>query len=385
MSAKRYGVWLVGGRGAVATCAVLGAALLRKRCIEPWGMVSAHPFLSHLGLLDLDALVFAGHEIREGSAFSSAQSLLEHRVLREDHLREGRESLEIYDRQLRRGIVGETGGEAAIAALQNDWQEFLVREKLDGLVVVNLASTEAYRDLPESWASLEGFRKDLRAAKPIPTSVLYAYAVLDAGHPYINFTPSPGASPGALQQLALEKCVPHAGRDGKTGETLLKTALAPMFRARHFEVMSWQGYNMLGNGDGKTLADPAHRESKLRSKDEGLRRILDNPDLHSKVSIDYVPSLDDWKTAWDFVHFRGFLDVPMTFQFTWSGSDSALAAPLVLDLVRLAEFAKRKGEAGVMTHTASFFKAPLGCAEQDFHKQFAMLESYAARHANTRA
>jgi myo-inositol-1-phosphate synthase len=99
--------------------------------------------------------------------------------------------------------------------------------------------------------------------------------------------------------------------------------------------------------------------------------------MHTRVTIDYVPSLGDWKTAWDFIHFRGFFGTRMTLQFTWSGSDSALAAPLVLDLTRLAELALRRGESGAMKHTAAFFKSPIGCQENDFHRQNSWLEEYA--------
>lgn len=383
--AGKTGVWLLGARGSIATCVLLGAALLRKRRIDATGMVTAHPRFSPLGFVEAETLCFAGHEIRSGSALETASSMLAHRVLTEEQIREAREDLELFESRLRKGIDGRAEKPLeAIEKIQADLREFREREKLDCIVVVNVASTEAYREMPSSWNALESFQSPLRAGSEIPASVLYAYAAIDAGFPYVNFTPSWGATPGALQQLAVLRGVPHAGRDGKTGETLLKTALAPMFRDRNLRVLSWEGYNMLGNGDGKTLADPAHRESKLKSKDEGLRRILGDEQTHTKVTIDYVPSLDDWKTAWDYIHFRGFLGVGMSLQFTWQGSDSALAAPLVLDLVRLAEFAARHGESGAMTHTASFFKSPLGCEEQDFHRQFAMLEAYLARHATAK-
>jgi myo-inositol-1-phosphate synthase len=178
--------------------------------------------------------------------------------------------------------------------------------------------------------------------------------------------------------------VPHCGNDGKTGETLVKTVLAPMFRARALKVLTWQGYNMLGNRDGEVLKEPAHRESKLRNKDEALRSILADPAVHTSVGIDFVPSLEDWKTAWDFIQFEGFLGARMSLQFTWTGSDSALAAPLVLDLVRLADLAAERGEGGVMEHTACFFKAPLGGGTHDFGHQFAELGRYALeRHGKT--
>jgi len=152
-----------------------------------------------------------------------------------------------------------------------------------------------------------------------------------------------------------------------------------MFVARNLRVLAWQGYNMLGNRDGAVLSDPLHREAKLRSKGDVLRAILGDAHVHAKVGIDYVPSLADWKTAWDFVHFEGFLGARMSLQFTWQGSDSALAAPLVIDLVRLTELAHRRGEAGEMAHTASFFKAPIAGGKHDFAAQFAALLAYVER------
>jgi myo-inositol-1-phosphate synthase len=160
----------------------------------------------------------------------------------------------------------------------------------------------------------------------------------------------------------------------------VKTVLAPMFKARNLRVLAWQGYNMLGNRDGEVLNDGAHREAKLRNKDEALRSILGDERVHTRVGIDFVPSLKDWKTAWDFVHFEGFLGARMSLQFTWSGSDSALAAPLVLDLIRLVEFALRRGEVGEMSQTSSFFKAPIAGGSHDFRVQFQGLVEYAQLH-----
>jgi myo-inositol-1-phosphate synthase len=140
-------------------------------------------------------------------------------------------------------------------------------------------------------------------------------------------------------------------------------------------ILSWVGHNIFGNRDGQVLDDPHNKESKIRTKDQVISQIVGyKPQTH--VSIEYIESLDDWKTAWDHIHFRGFLGVKMTMQFTWQGCDSLLAAPLLLDLARLALFSQRAGEAGVLRHLACFFKSPMGVEEHDFFKQFAMLENY---------
>ena len=146
-------------------------------------------------------------------------------------------------------------------------------------------------------------------------------AAARAGCPYVNFTPSLGADHPAVSSAFEAADLPHAGADGKTGETLVKSALAPMFAARSLEVMSWTGQNLLGNLDGRVLADPASKEAKVRSKSAVLKDVL-GYEPESRVGIDYVGSLGDWKVAWDFIHFRGFLGVPMRMQFVWEGCDS---------------------------------------------------------------
>jgi myo-inositol-1-phosphate synthase len=195
----------------------------------------------------------------------------------------------------------------------------------------------------------------------------------------VNFTPSVGSSVPALDELARARGTAHAGRDGKTGETLVKTTLAPLFAFRNMKVLAWEGYNMLGNRDGEALREPRTRESKERSKDRSLRAILGEQAGHSAVHIDFVPSLDDWKVAFDYIHFEGFLGARMAMQFTWQGCDSALAAPLVLDLARLAAHARARGEKGALDFLACFFKDPLGTEVHSFTEQFELLRAWAAR------
>ena len=142
--------------------------------------------------------------------------------------------------------------------------------------------------------------------------------------------------------------------------------------------MSWVGHNIFGNMDGRVLNDPANKQAKLASKEHLLADILGYRP-QSLVSIEFIESLGDWKTAWDHIHFAGFLGTPMTMQFTWQGCDSILAAPLLLDLVRFVELARRRGETGMLRFLASFFKSPMGVDEQRFDRQFQMLEAWAAQ------
>ncbi|MEE8452930.1 MAG: inositol-3-phosphate synthase, partial [Thermoguttaceae bacterium] len=150
----------------------------------------------------------------------------------------------------------------------------------------------------------------------------------------------------------------------------------PMFHHRNLPVMSWVGHNIFGNLDGKVLNDPVNKGAKVASKDRLLAEIFGyQPQTH--VSIEYIESLGDWKTAWDHIHFSGFLGTPMTLQFIWHGSDSVLAAPLVLDLVRFTDLARQRAWTGRMTFLASFFKSPIGVDEHRFDRQFQMLEDWA--------
>ncbi|MCH2111610.1 MAG: inositol-3-phosphate synthase, partial [Planctomycetes bacterium] len=258
-----------------------------------------------------------------------------------------------------------------VQALRGDIREWMQAEPFSDAVVVYLATAERRKPLPKEWEDTEADPLKLLESAPedLSPSIFYALAAIEEGLPFVNFTPAPGGSVPAVAGYAERKGVPLLGNDGKTGETLLKTVLAPMFRDRALNVMAWEGYNMLGNRDGAALADPERKASKMENKDAVLGSILGPGRRHTGVSIDFVPSLHDWKTAWNFIHFEGFLGTQMSMQVTWQGCDSALAAPLVLDLARIALLAQRRGEAGPLRAAAPFFKAPLGSRVHDFHRQ----------------
>jgi myo-inositol-1-phosphate synthase len=211
----------------------------------------------------------------------------------------------------------------------------------------------------------------------LPASSLYAHAALDLGMAYVNFTPSVGASLPALDELARERGTVHGGKDGKTGETLMKSVLAPMFARRNLQVLSWVGHNIFGNRDGVVLNDPANKASKVKTKDAVISNIVGYKP-QTLVTIEYIESMDDWKTAWNHIHYRGFLGTKMILQFIWQGCDSILAAPLALDTVRLALYARRRGEVGVLPQLACFFKNPMGETDHDFFRQWEKLERYVA-------
>ncbi|MFD0823533.1 inositol-3-phosphate synthase, partial [Micromonospora zhanjiangensis] len=206
----------------------------------------------------------------------------------------------------------------------------------------------------------------------LPPSSLAAYAAFRAGCPFVDFTPSTGARLPALDELAVRERVPYAGSDGKTGETLVKSVLAPMFAMRNLAVRTWSGVNLLGGGDGANLADPAANAAKAASKQRVLGETLGYLP-QGTTRIEYVDDIGDFKTAWDLITFSGFLGTPMRMEFTWHGCDSALAAPLVLDLARITAVAHRAGRGGPLPELAFFFKDPLGAGGHSLAEQWAIL------------
>jgi myo-inositol-1-phosphate synthase len=237
-------------------------------------------------------------------------------------------------------------------------------------VVVNLASTEPVPAAALYAWSADDLEKALDADDPrIPASLLYAYTSIQAGCPYANFTPSGGASIPAIVELARTAGLPLAGRDGKTGETLMKTALAPMFPIRALTVEGWYSTNILGNTDGLVLADPDNKASKITSKAGVLEGILGYAP-EGDVRIDYFKPLADHKVAWNFIQFRGWGGHRMRLQFTWEGTDSVLAAPLVLDIARLMLLAQDRGQSGSIGELGLFFKTPEGSSEMNLHHQY---------------
>ena len=401
MARRRIGIWLLGAKGGVATTTIVGLAALRKSLTEDIGLVSQLPQFAHLDLIEWKDFVVGGHDIRQTTLHDEAMKLHEvSRAIDERLISRCRSELDRIDENIRPGVLFNVGStiesladsvtrakrespRESIERVQADLRNFAKENKLDRVIVVNVASTEPPVDeqkIPQRWQELSRLL-DKPTKCPLAASSLYAIAALDLGYPYINFTPSLGSAPEAIRELALERETCHMGHDGKTGETLLKSVLAPMFANRNLEVMSWVGHNIFGNMDGKVLDDPANKKTKVTSKDRLLGQILGySPQTH--VSIEYIESLGDWKTAWDHIHFRGFLGTPMMMQFTWQGCDSLLAAPLVLDLIRFAERADRNGQHGLLTFLASFFKSPLGVKENDFVRQFQMLEQWSEQVAN---
>ncbi|MDT6984065.1 inositol-3-phosphate synthase [Streptomyces lusitanus] len=368
-SAPRYGVWLIGARGSVATTAVAGCAAVAAGLHPPAGMVTETPDFAASGLPPLASLVFGGHDTLDCPLPKRAEHLAEGGVLPHGLPAAVHAELVAADREIRPG--GPTPGDTDTgpARTDDDWidvfaadiRDFTDRHRLAGTVVVNVASTEP---APSDGA--------------LPPSSLYAAAALRAGCGYVNFTPSTGLHHPALAGLADSAGVPYAGRDGKTGQTLLRSVLGPMFQQRALAVRAWSGTNLLGGGDGAALADPAAAAAKNAGKERVLADTL-GAAPEGEVHIDDVPAMGDWKTAWDHIAFDGFLGSRMILQTIWQGCDSALAAPLVLDLARLLLRAGQKGLTGPLGELGFYFKDPVGDGPASLGEQYAELKRFAAR------
>ena len=392
MNGSKIGLWLIGARGGVATTAITGLTALKRGMMKETGLVTGLSRWKDLPFPQWGDFLVGGHEIRDVPLFDEAMRLAtESRAFDAGLVRDLREDYEEIDSRIRPGMlhgVGKTIESLAspevprgtpaedLERIQTDLCRFHDENELEHVVAVNVSSTEPPVDasgLPTTWEETMPLLE--QADCPFPASSLYAIGALDLGFSFVNFTPSLGCVPLGIDDLARRRKTRHMGRDGKTGETLMKSVLAPMFHDRNLNVMSWVGHNIFGNLDGKVLDDPKNKATKVASKDRLLGEILEYSP-QTLVSIEYIESMGDWKTAWDHIHFQGFLGTPMQLQFTWQGCDSLLAAPLVLDLARFADLARRREFVGRMDFLASFFKSPDGVTEQGFIRQYRMLEEF---------
>ena len=390
-------IWMIGARGTIATATAVGTVAVQKRLLPLEGVLTSRPPFDELeGLPPIDAISFGGCDIRASTmaeaalGCSSTVGVFSGAVL--EAVMEELEKAPVTLGILRRAgaAVEALGGAAelfqesargAVDRISRDLQRFASGE---AAVVINVASTEPLCDpVLYSWSLAQFERAIEEDDVRIPASALYAYTALSCGLPYVNFTPSTGAGLPALVEMARRVGLPIAGRDGKTGETLVKTALAPMFAIRALTVEGWYGTNILGNTDGQVLSYAENAASKVASKQGVLEQCLGYSPAGA-VRIDYFPPLVDHKVAWDFIQFRGWGGHRMRMQFTWEGTDAVLAAPLLIDLARLLAVAKLRGESGPIGELAMYFKTPEGSDEMNLHRQYQTLLDWSARGPESR-
>lgn len=385
----RLGVLLV-GLGAVSTTFIAGVHAIRK------GRASATGALSQIGtirlgkrtddrtplikdfieLAALDDLVFGGWDIFDENCYEAAKTA---GVLDPSLLEDLRPELEaicpwpaVFDQQYVKRLMGpnvKSGANKRELAdqLTADIRQFKVEKNLDRMVMIWCASTEVFMESQPVHQSLAAFEAGLEASDPaIPSSMVYAYAAIKEGLPYANAAPNLTADIPALMELAAQTESPLAGKDLKTGQTLMKTIIAPGLKARLLGVDGWYSTNILGNRDGEVLDDPESFKTKEESKKSVLDYILQPKlyptlydDLHHVVRINYYPPRGDNKEGWDNIDLVGWLDYPMQLKINFLCRDSILAAPIVLDLVMFLDLAKRAGLSGVQEWLSFYFKSPI--------------------------
>jgi myo-inositol-1-phosphate synthase len=386
MSKRTLGIAVVGIGGAVGTTMAAGIELIKQDLIGSEGLPLAG--LPVEGIADYRDLVVAGWDL---FGVNLAKAAEEHDVLTHKQFLSVKNTLKqikpwtaLGDERFLSLIDGENklgsnGHRATVEKLRSDLAEFKLRN--DSVVVINLASTEKLAaEGNEVFNSLEGFEKALNDnSDDISPAMVYAYAAIAEGVPYGNFTPSAAADIPALIEFAEKQGVPIAGKDGKTGQTFIKTVLAPALKSRALHVDGWYSTNILGNRDGLALSNEDSLASKVKTKSSVLEDILGYEVEDHIVDIRYYRPRGDNKEAWDNIDITGFLGQPMQIKVNFLCKDSILAAPLAIEIARCLDLAEQRGESGIQEQLSVFFKMPMtksGRPEQAFHKQEEMLTSW---------
>jgi myo-inositol-1-phosphate synthase len=380
---------LTPGLGAVATTFIAGIEAVRQGSAQPFGSLTqlqtirlgarsagSSPLIrDFVSLAPLEDLRFAGWDIFPDDAYEAAvrASVLqrEHLEPLADFLRSIRPMPAAFSTDYVKRLSGPNVKRGAskfelAEQLRQDIRDALASHKADRAVMVWCASTEVHLTPSDCHRDLDAFEKGMRANDPgISPAQLYAYAAIMEGVPYANGAPNLSCDFPALEELAIERHVPIAGKDFKTGQTLMKTALAPMFKARMLGIAGWFSTNILGNRDGEVLDDPESFRAKEVTKSGVLESILQPElypalykELYHKVRINYYPPRGDEKEGWDNIDIFGWLGYPMQIKVDFLCRDSILAAPIVLDLALLMDLAGRAGYGGVQEWLSFYFKSP---------------------------
>jgi myo-inositol-1-phosphate synthase len=385
----KLGVLLV-GLGAVSTTTIAGVLAIRKGIAKPIGSLTQmgtvrlgkrtegrSPRITDVvPLASLDDLVFGGWDIFEDDCYAAARTagVIETSLL--DKVRPELERIRpwpaVFDRRYVKRLDGpnvKKGRNKKELAEQvvSDIRTFKADNQLDRLVMIWCGSTEVFMTESPAHANIESFERALEQDDPaIPSSMIYAYAAIKEGIPYANAAPNLTADIPALVALAARTKTPLAGKDLKTGQTLIKTIIAPGLKARLLGVEGWYSTNILGNRDGEVLDDPESFKTKEESKKSVLDYILQPqlyPDLYDHVChvvrINYYPPRGDNKEGWDNIDLVGWLGYPMQLKINFLCRDSILAAPIVVDVALFLDLAKRAGMAGIQEWLSFYFKSPV--------------------------
>jgi len=401
---------LIPGLGAVATTFIAGVAAIKQGISQPVGSLTQmgnirlgkrtenrYPLIKDfVPLADLNDIVFGGWDVYNDNVYESAMNA---RVLEPVLLQSIRPELEalkpmkaVFDHEYVKNLDGTNVKEAATKMdlaemLMEDIRNFKEVNNCNRAVMVWCASTEKYTEETAVHQTIEAFEAGLRNNDPsIAPSMIYAYAAIRSGVPFANGAPNLSCDIPALIDLAKELNVPIAGKDFKTGQTLMKTIVAPGLQARALGVKGWFSSNILGNRDGLVLDDPDNFKTKEVSKLSVLEEILNadiNPELYGelyhKVRINYYPPHGDNKESWDNIDIFGWLGYQMQIKINFLCRDSILAAPIVLDLALFMDLAQRAGMGGIQEWLSFYFKSPQTAPglkpEHDIFKQLIKLQN----------
>jgi myo-inositol-1-phosphate synthase len=380
----------MGSDGAVATTVMAGVALMRRGLVPRRGMVTEGRLCRGLDLASSDDLIIRGWDLRGEDAYTAA---VRHEVVPRHLLDQVRDELgaikpwpavatpRFLTSMIGANLVRARTVREELRLLEDNVQTFRTEQQLDGVVMVNLASTERFTEVEDVHQTIDAFEAGLdRSDERISPAMKYLYLACKLRVPHCNFTPSLSKVP-ALEKLAERNGVPIAGDDGKTGQTLIKTVLAPAFAIRQLAVDGWYSTNILGNNDGLVLNDPGSNKTKVTSKSNVLDDILGYQVPDHQVHIHYYKPRGDAKEAWDSIDLSGFLGERMQLKVNFLCKDSILAAPLIVDVVRLLDLAARRGGRGIQKQMSLFFKAPYARPGElpvhDLFKQYELLRRWA--------
>lgn len=384
MQKRKLGIAVIGIGGAVGTTMAAGIELLRLGLADQVGL----PLAGEPDLIEYSDIAIGGWDlIGDNLAVATAthevltpkQAAAVQRYLENIEPWPALGDLRFVESVDGRNKIQACGHRAAISKIRKDIKKF--REKCENVVVLNLASTERLIETdPTIHGSLALFESALDSDSPaISPAMIYAYSAIAEQAAYANFTPSIAAEIPALTQFAEQTGVPIAGKDGKTGQTFIKTVLAPALKERALYVEGWYSTNLLGNRDGLALSNEGSLASKLKTKSSVLDDILGYEVADHIVDIRYYRPRGDNKEAWDNIDFRGFLGADMQIKVNFLCKDSILAAPLAIEIARCLDLAVRRGESGIQEQLAAFFKMPMSRSkrpEHAFHKQTEMLRKW---------
>lgn len=381
MADKKVGLFFIGGLGSTASLSIFTIALLQQKIItEDKNFVSSLKYFSNVRFLKpSEIFVIGGVDIRKDDLYHNIKLILQRDNLNVDRFLNNsaiRRILENWSKNLEVGIFSDNvqSNKKSIDKIKNTISDFIKRYKLDTTFVIYLSSAEEHIDKLDR-ISLSQLKRIISSNDIIlRPNILYTYAAIDLGLPFINFTSCQANSIDAIKELAELRKVPHCGKDAKTGETYIKSILAPAFKYRNIHPLFWESHNILGDNDGLTLQDYKLKKDKLIDKALSVKEL--GNDIEHNVRIDFVKALGDWKTAWNLIEWEGLLGSRMSLQFVWKGHDGLLAAPLIWDLIRFMECSIKMGEYGVLKHLAFFFKNPIDCSIYNAIEQFELLKNH---------